>query len=298
MNIKTLLIISSASIFLVGCGGSSTVKPTADQTFSDLTYGTQYEFDSVSQSFSYTQNTSETYISSLSVNPQRASGSKFTYGSTDDGSPSYVNIYDSGTGANLTLDSTNDIFITTDGLVAAANTSGTEVVAFIRPSLLNWNYQTFGIWDKDTSGTRGNGGVMSIGITTPASSVPTSGSGRYIGLAAGYKTQSDGRIDALGAVFNATANFSSRTINASTYSSLVAIGTTGSIVSSPQSDTSGVLTYSSDNNNFSGTMSTSAGWSGPAAGRFYGPNAEEMGGIIQINGPGLGQIGIGFGAQR
>jgi hypothetical protein len=319
MNVKTLLIISSASIFLVGCGGSSTVKPTADQTFSDLTYGTQYEFDSVSQSFSHTRNSSETHVTSLNIYPQSQSGSSLTYGSTDEGVANYVNIKDNATSVDMTF-SVKDGDTFTSGIygITAANKpsilNATEDVIFINPSLYGWEYQTYGFWNKDVSGASGHSGLMSIGVRTPNTSIPINGSASYTGKALGYATNINAEIAIVDADIKAIANFNNKTVELGTFNTYVSTVSKGRFSDSSMNST-GVLTYFPTSGIFTGNMGmpyygecnasifncngATYTLNGPAVGSFYGPNAEEIGGVIQIDGNSqLSKTVLSFGAKR
>jgi len=61
------------------------------------------------------------------------------------------------------------------------------------------------------------------------------------------------------------------------------------------------LIYQSQQNLLGGTLTTANGqFSGGASAQFYGPRAEEVGGVFTLaptNGSGVGVIG-GFGAAR
>jgi hypothetical protein len=60
---------------------------------------------------------------------------------------------------------------------------------------------------------------------------------------------------------------------------------------------SGTLSYASGSGIFSGDVSTSLGPTGTATGRFYGPNANEIGGVISVQ-DNLAVIAMGFGATQ
>jgi hypothetical protein len=60
---------------------------------------------------------------------------------------------------------------------------------------------------------------------------------------------------------------------------------------------SGTLSYAPGANSFGGTLTAGNGISGPASGRFYGPAAQEMGGVYSLQGQAGSMLG-GFGAKR
>ena len=70
----------------------------------------------------------------------------------------------------------------------------------------------------------------------------------------------------------------------------------------PDLNLSGAATWASDSTDFKGTMKAANGLSGEMKGRFYGPAAEEIGGVYGLSGQDTkGQeihyVG-GFGGQR
>ena len=87
----------------------------------------------------------------------------------------------------------------------------------------------------------------------------------------------------------ATVNYVTRSIAFSTSNSQL---NTGLLM--PNLNMSGTLTYAPGQNLFAGTV-TSATMTGTASGRFYGPNAEEIGGIYSLSGGGAGHYGAFFG---
>jgi hypothetical protein len=59
----------------------------------------------------------------------------------------------------------------------------------------------------------------------------------------------------------------------------------------------GVWNYNLGTSQFSGDVASVNGMLGSASGRFYGPNAEEIGGIYSLTGSGATLFG-GFGGKR
>ncbi len=140
-----------------------------------------------------------------------------------------------------------------------------------------WEYQTFGIWDKlDSSENPEYLGAISAGAPTVASAIPTSGQGTYIGESIGTYwgqghdgtlTRSD--LEVLASFGNQELAF--RTSGTHDFFEGDAMG---------ELDMSGTLTYEPGVNHFSGSVSTVSNLSGRAEGMFYGPNAEELGGVF------------------
>ena len=307
---RNILIAGVTMALLSGCGGSGSTEIvneydtdytneidilTPDSTFADLTYGQQYEFDAVSQSFAYTQNADETHITSLISYPHSTDSTEITYGSDDNGLANYVKVEDHQTGVEFTISGASNFKNDLDGVVIVAeNSSSNERLLFLNPTETIFEYQTFGTWNKEILGTSdGHGGVTSVGITTPVSGIPTSGTATYNGIALGYTTADDGEFGVAVAELIAAADFQNRSL---------AISTTNTItgdVSAPEYDMTGTLSYTSGSGVFSGNVLTNSGNTGLATGKFYGPNAEEIGGVISIQGDAiLSAAALGFGAKR
>jgi hypothetical protein len=59
------------------------------------------------------------------------------------------------------------------------------------------------------------------------------------------------------------------------------------------------LSYASGSGVFSGAVSNNSGHNGSAIGKFYGPNAEEIGGVISTQGgTAISAATLGFGAKK
>ena len=72
---------------------------------------------------------------------------------------------------------------------------------------------------------------------------------------------------------------------------------TGIESAEPTLDMAGILTYAAGTNSFTGNVVTT-GLTGTSTGRFYGPNAEELGGVFGLSGAGLESYSGGYGAIR
>jgi hypothetical protein len=137
-----------------------------------------------------------------------------------------------------------------------------------------------------------------VGNTTPESSIPTSGTATYQGIAAGYTTDTNGEIGVATADFAAEADFSSHSLTISTTDTTVVLVSTG-VVSMPEHNMSGTLSYTAGSGTFNGIVSTDSGYTGEATGKFYGPNANEIGGVITIPlGNNVSAVALGFGAKQ
>ena len=66
----------------------------------------------------------------------------------------------------------------------------------------------------------------------------------------------------------------------------------------PGLDLTGTLRYAAGTNTFGGDITSANGMSGRADGRFYGPGAEEVGGVFETRGAGTEVYGGAFGGRR
>lgn len=182
------------------------------------------------------------------------------------------------------------------GACAAGDGEKTGVV--LNPATLGWNYQSFGVWAVD--GAPMQVGAMSAGAVTPATAVPTMGSATFTGHAGGFYFDGTGSRLTTDAQMSAVTNFSSRTIDFSTTGTMVSTTANPPATSArPELNLSGNLSYGSGSSQFSGNVSTAnSALSGNASGRFYGPNAEEMGGVYGLSGSNGARMVGAFGGKR
>lgn len=189
-------------------------------------------------------------------------------------------------------------FVTCMSGVCELSSSTADALVFDGRAV-GWNYQTFGLWATAPTATTWLTGAISVGSPTPASAVPTTGSATFTGLAAGLYTDPVGALFATSANMTANVDFSARSVGFGTSSTMVT-DTNG--MQSPNSniDLSGTLTYAAGTNQFTGSVQTSdKTLNGSATGQFYGPNAEEIGGVYGLTaGTGVSSMLGGFGGKR
>ncbi len=187
-----------------------------------------------------------------------------------------------------------------DGLCVAGN--ATSSALFLDPYAVGWNYQTFGVWATSgmTSGPFTTG-VMSIGAPTPGTALPVAGTALYTGGALGYYTDASGELHGMVADLTATADFGARNIALSTSNTTIVSTVTGNASYPSTFDFSGTLAYAPGVNRFSGPVATGGGpaMTGTAEGRFYGPVAQEIGGVFVLQAPsGLQSMLGSFGGKQ
>ncbi|WP_419175946.1 transferrin-binding protein-like solute binding protein [Desulfosediminicola sp.] len=186
-----------------------------------------------------------------------------------------------------------------DSLVAIGN-SDSDFCIFIDPLNvdIDFGYQTFGVWQTGLDPYQGPGGAISFGKQTPDSAVPATGLAEFYGLTAGTYVDEDGsRLYLTISGLYVEADFSDRSLWFASYDTekfnMLSLTENGL---APELDMRGTLSYDSGNNAFTGDVSTANEMSGTASGTFYGPNAEELGGVFALSGPGEAQYTGSFGA--
>lgn len=202
--------------------------------------------------------------------------------------------------ANFSLSQSAGDTVTCSGTICDLfNASATREVVAINATAVGWNYQTFGVWTNTLSPTVTQVGAFSIGSPTPASAVPTSGGGNFTGLATGFYVDPSANRYVTVATMAATADFGARSIVFSTSSTNRTALTSGAVPAPDAGlDLSGTFIYSAGTNQFTGAVTTSnAALNGSGTGRFYGPNAQEIGGTYSLTGAGGSMLG-GFGGKR
>jgi len=161
------------------------------------------------------------------------------------------------------------------------STSGYELGLVANPHVQGWNFQSFGVWDTRAP-EEGYITSNSFGAATPTFAVPTTGSATFSGKLAGFYVSPSGQGSVAASDVTATANFSTRSIG------FASTGTTltrdlSQSVSAPNLNLNGTLTYSPGSNSFTGTLRNAGGtMSGVSNGQFYGPAAQELGGVFAV----------------
>ena len=179
---------------------------------------------------------------------------------------------------------------------SGSDAAGVNQALIANPASSGWNYQTFGIWGSETA-TNFNLSFGSFGAATPGSAVPSVGSATFNGTALGAYADSAGTQFVTGADMTANVNFGTRSIAFSTANTITRAGAVTS--AAPGLNLSGNLTYAAGSGQFTGTVSTAnAALTGSTTGRFYGPNAEEIGGVYGLSGSGVSRMVGAYGGRR
>lgn len=182
-------------------------------------------------------------------------------------------------------------------------TSGTAVAIMANPFGLGWEYQTFGVWQTADTDSK-TFGAMSVGNS--AVTIPTIGNATFTGHVAGTYVNPDGLGYTARGTLNVFANFAQQ--------SLIFTGTTSTLhpneVSTPDVPNiaflnfSGTANYNPSINSFSVPLTTTGNYNntgalaGSTTGQFYGPEAQELGGVFFLKGSGVETYAGAYGAAK
>ena len=188
--------------------------------------------------------------------------------------------------------------VSCSGGICVAEKPGIEAMA-MDPFVVGWNYQSLGAWGMKLDTPSWQLGAVSAGTPTSGSSLPTTGSATFSGLAAGFYIDPAGTPYGTTANMRADVNFGSRSIGFSTSNTQVKNTNTNVRTTETGLNLSGSLSYAPGVNAFSGSVQTqNTLLGGQAGGRFYGPAAEEIGGVYSLQGAGVSRMLGGFGGKR
>jgi hypothetical protein len=179
------------------------------------------------------------------------------------------------------------------GYFVAESLDQSEKLRLADPADLDWKYQSFGYWENLSQNfSLSTDGYYSAGTVTQASAIPIRGTATYIG--AGIFSYSEvGKKQVLHeSSITGRADFAARELR---LESILSGGTPD-----PKLNFSGTLNYGPGASAFSGALENTGGtMSGSASGRFYGPAAQEIGGVFSLKSPSGDQRIFGaFGAAQ
>lgn len=175
------------------------------------------------------------------------------------------------------------------------------LVGMSNPDTAGMQYHVLGSWIKESSQTAPITRTVEFftaGTFTPPGNIPTSSGANatFTGYYTGYYVENGGTFRAVDSLASAAVDFQNRTVAFSTNSSEyvdVVISYPGGVMtpllgastSSSDYNLSGTLTWSAGTNALSGAVQTSVtlGMSGTAEAKFFGPNAEELGGTLRVD---------------
>jgi hypothetical protein len=296
------VIISAASaLVLAGCGGggsSSTMGPLvkwAEPNFKSWNMEPGEGF--AAQGESIEVNLTTTFMNGGSTDVQSVDAHEVQLsGVMGSANPELL--------TSVKLESTSGTTLTyTLGISSSTNFSNlTEFISAVdnnRGDILDFSfalsggstpsYMMFGEWEKyDANFNPTQIGYFAVGSITPATSMPLSGSASYSGDAMGRYFESGGFEDFTGSV-NATASFGS--LNPTMNFTL-----SGSTMSQPMINVAGGLSITNPTSSFAGNVG--GDMLGQVSGKFYGPQAQEIGGTFNLTNGLNGRLVGSFGAKQ
>ena len=215
-------------------------------------------------------------------------------------SPSTLVSFDGATFTDLTLAPLDPLAPGPSPQFVGAGSPATGNAAILaNPIDLGWEYQSFGVWE--TASTDGKTfGAISVGAPTAGTSIPVSATATAVTFT-GYATGSYVSVDGTGstalAELTVIADFGpDRSLTFSTQNSRTSTDWS-TFTLNPDLNLSGTLTYEAGKKSVIGTV-PSARLTGSSTGQFYGPNAEELGGVFLLQGNGVETYAGAYGAKR
>lgn len=296
--------ILAATLLLSACGGGGggSVSPpgSAVVTFTswrDDVAGKTVKVDGGGKQVSYVYQGGA--ISSVT---EQGYGNVTAYFTFDAGSnlthltlTSSVTEADFGGGQISTLAKDNDF-------VTAKSTSGEAIIS--NPASTFWDYQSFGVWETYTA-SGGEYGAMSVGRTTVGMDIPATGSAAFTGKVVGSYVDVSGQGHTALANLTVGVNWGTQSMTFDTTNTEISSNWSSSpFTPKPELDITGMMTYAPGTNGFTSNDLSTAGaitgelkLTGSSTGQFYGPNAEELGGVFFLQGTGVETYSGAYGAS-
>jgi len=314
MNNRFSLAFLIAGSLLTACGGSGgngAMNPVPFTSFSAVQNGQPVQANGVSRTIGVSSTPT-----TLNVVDTTNSSAQMTYSGIGSGSGTPVitqfgfqSPFSNANFSNQTLPTTAQIdCVTTAGECGATvngNTIG-KVINALDPGVA-FNYQSFGYWLVSGSFGSATATAMSFGSPTPAGAVPISSGATYNGRVGGVYVDPNGLLFTYSGGMSANVNFGTRSISFATVATQVSPVTGVTLPALGSLNVSGTLTYAAGSSQFTGPVTapgfpTGGGLSGTANGSFYGPTAQEIGGVFSLNNttltPTREAIVGGFGGKR
>jgi hypothetical protein len=309
------------SVLLSGCGGggSSSAPASPDPTV-NYTPQAFVNMDSI-QNGTTVRFSGPSVQTDLTVNPGVAVTNLYNVGDTGNSTVDVTydfngriikldlnhslgtNLVFEGSAGDAVADASTVLGSEFEGILFATGDSGAKfgMAADGKNADIDFNYQTFGVWEKGRGTTSGEVVATSVGVTTV--NVPASGSATFSGWTGGAFLDTAGEYDYLTASeLTAVADFSARSVSITSENTVMYNMIAERLTTDPNAgaalDFTGTLTYSANSNSLSGSMTTTGGPTGTMTASFYGPNAEEIGGTFHGTGTGFELFTGSFGAKR
>jgi hypothetical protein len=308
---QKLLAASLVSLLLSACGGGSNdIVPTPPPTtptgtpftsWSAVTPGSTVVVPGMSQQVSWTGVPTTGPVTSIGT-PTAVDTSASSFTETLNNSGAITKIVIASPTGNVTFDTavgdTIGFLAIDPDVIVAVNGAGTNIALAADPAAFGWNYQSFGVWETGMGTGSGSAGVMSAGAPTAGSAIPISGTATFTGALGGIYVDASGNDFVTEAALTVNADFGARTLGVSSAGTIKSPDLASTSTASNLNLT-GTLTYAAGSNAFAGTVTNGSTLTGTSNGRFYGPAAEELGGVFVLKAnSGVEAYGGAYGAKR
>lgn len=292
---RALLCVGLAA-GLAGCGGGGGGDGPAASAFpkiSDLSKPGTLTLDGFSRETVMTETAAGT-VAVSAFSGVGASSIEIALDRND--APTQIKLTTPGLSETWTAGAPGTTLVKNDVLYSGVRDGNLRAVQITAPDALE--YQRFGAWSV-LAGDQGWIGAGSFGHRTAAANLPSTGTARYAGAVTGLYVDGDAKSGVLIAEATVDANFAARLLTFSTTDTqLVAEAATTPAARLNVSPTE-LRPTTGDARHFSGVGWTrNSALSGMIDARFYGPNAEEVGGTLALRGAGTELIAGGFGAKK
>lgn len=283
---------------LSGCGGGGSSSVISDRSFtawSDIDPPRSIVVEGISTERTYTAPAPGFKVTDLGPAEQSTTTTTtLTYNS----SGNLTKIVLTTPYSSVTWDEASDDLIIEDtGVIGLASEDEASLGLIADAIELGWDFQTFGTWATGFGTGAGRTGAFSIGARTLGRNIPTDDTATFEGLTLGSYIDGAGQAYSTVSALSVDVDFRDRTLDFSTRDTEKVNLDTAFTSAAGNLDLTGTLTYQLGVNSFSGAVNAT-GLSGTAKGRFYGPNAEELGGYFDLHGAGVETYIGGFGAGQ
>lgn len=297
-TVAFLIVASTLSACGGGGGGGGSVPVTAFTTWRTDVAGKSILVNGDGKQVSYTYDLRSDLITQISDPPlDGAASAIFTF----DNASVLTGLLLSSAGTTVGNFGAGDIGILaadSDFVDADDRFSSRAIVS--NPRSLAWDYQSFGVWETGLDADSGYYGAMSLGAATAGTAIPVSGTADFSGKVVGNYVNNAGTGHTVLANLNVRVDWGTQSLNLSTTGTRMTYNEAEVPFSAnPSLDMSNqTLSYAAGTNSFSGTLTTPGGLSGNSSGTFYGPNAQELGGVFFLRGSGLETYSGAYGAKQ
>lgn len=285
MNSKLFLLSTISVACLAGCGGGGGGGVIPDATFTS--------WSTVQPNTTVTMNAISREVDEVGLR-DLSTTSSLTF--TNDSNYNWTALSIQTPTSTVSFSTSNGDTIESNlggALGVAYNSAQTKTALATDPEFFGWDYQSFGVWADASNPSTASIGVISAGAATAGSAIPTSGLATYTGMAGGIYVDASDNVFLTYADLNVGANFVTRQLNFST----TGTANLDNNASMSSLNMSGTLSYNAGTNAFSGVVTSTNSMTGTANGRFYGPAAQEIGGVFFVEGS-AGGYGGAFGGKR